>query len=130
MIFPKGSQTQLSEHFNTREWDCHCDCKTDTLVEPELIRKLEVIRSWLDKPIKITSGFRCPIQQQKLRDDGRHTAAQTSTHEEGRAADLWCDNMPGYELAEIAERAGFFSIGIAKTWIHVDLRPGVRRWVY
>lgn len=130
LTFPKDAHAQLSTHFNTDEFSCHCECKTPTLVDVELIRKLDRMRELLGKPLKITSGYRCSRQQQKLRDDGRHTAISVSTHERGMAADLFCANVTGYELAQIAEQAGFTSIGTAKTWIHVDTRGDLRRWTY
>jgi uncharacterized protein YcbK (DUF882 family) len=33
-------------------------------------------------------------------------------------------------LVQLAEQVGMGGIGIAKTFIHVDIGPGGRRWTY
>lgn len=95
-----------------------------------LVSLLEAMRTILGQPIPIHSGYRCAARQDLMRKTGFPTSVGTSPHEMGIAADIAIREMPGHELAVIAERAGFESIGIASNWIHVDTREGRRRWHY
>ena len=128
--YKKGLSVPVSDYFKSTEFDCTCPCLGDTLIDPVLTKRLDFMRRNIGKPIKITSGYRCAIKQQELRDDGRHTAAKVSTHEEGQAADVFVAGLTGFDLTDEALRAGFTSIGTAKTWAHVDIREGNRRWTY
>jgi uncharacterized protein YcbK (DUF882 family) len=81
-------------------------------------------------PLRITSAFRCKEHQASLRKSGILTAVGTSTHELGDAADILAIGKPiDVVLAEAPKH--FKAIGIAKTFIHVDLRDDKeRRWPY
>jgi len=84
-ILSKGRNKKLSEHFMQHEIDCKCqhkDC-TFTLVAQKTIDCLEAIRtSCGNKPIIITSGFRCMVH---CRDVG---SVRNSFHKKGLATDL------------------------------------------
>lgn len=132
--YKKGSNAQLSTHFNLREFDCKCTHCQETLIDPELINKLEVLRTNLgEKPIRINSGYRCHAYQNELRLRGYETASRTSEHELGRAADVaeTSHGIPGGTLEKAARLAGFKAVGVGGYWIHVDLREDKeRRWTY
>lgn len=50
----------LSEHFHSGEFVCHCGCGRGKPTQ-ELVDMLERFRKACgDKPIRITSGYRCP----------------------------------------------------------------------
>jgi uncharacterized protein YcbK (DUF882 family) len=129
----KGEVEKLSEHFSTQEFDCHCKYKT--CVEQKMakahIAKLEAMRSILNKPMGINSGFRCSKYQAYLRKAQVNTVvAEKSQHELGHASDPTC-KVPISDLVKAAEKAGFEAIGTAATFVHVDDRTGKkRRWKY
>lgn len=128
---PKRQGRSLSEHFNSDEFDCHCGCCTQTLIDTELVNKLEAMRTLIGKPIKINSGYRCAHRQEQLRQMGFETASGKSQHELGKAADIMCDGMTGAELDKIARSVGIKAVGVAHNWIHLDLRDDrERRWTY
>lgn len=129
---PKHCEALATKHFKFKEYDCPCDyanCNV-TIVDGELLEKVENLRSRIGRPIIITGGFRCAKHQEDLREKGFETAEGRSSHEDGKAADLYCASINGAELALAAEKVGFRNIGTAETWIHADVREGERRWTY
>lgn len=129
ITYKKDTNTQLSTHFNSSEFTCPCqDCKI-TLIDKDLVSHLEAMRTLLGSKLHITSGYRCQGYQDQLTLRGYETA-KNSQHVLGRAADITDGVTPGMELEDMARRAGFESVGVGKAWVHVDLRPGYRRWVY
>lgn len=79
-------------------------------------------------PIVITSGFRCKAHQEDLRQSGLETAVGTSSHERGIAADVTCLHLD--TLLQLADPL-FPAMGVAKSFVHVDLRKDKRRrWKY
>lgn len=131
-LYEKGSDEQLSTHFKAREFDCRCKSCDGTMISDVLVERLEKMRSLLGKPLRITSAYRCGKHQEEIRTSGIKTVAagRKSTHEEGMAADLFSEGTSGLALEIAARDAGFESVGVASTWIHVDIRPGYRRWSY
>jgi uncharacterized protein YcbK (DUF882 family) len=128
----KGTDVKLSDHFTTHEFACPCthpECQ-EQRISAALIDKLERLRAALGAAIRITSGYRCSRYQADLRARGFETAAGVSEHELGQAADLQCAAHSGPDLAVLAALL-FRAVGIAATWIHVDLRADkLRRWTY
>lgn len=109
----------MSEHFADREFFCPCSdlsCSGKRAPHPALPLKLEVIRQLYGKPLYVNSGVRCPRHNEKV------GGVPGSAHETGEAADLHCvlsgDRM---ELVRAAIKAGIRRIGIAKTFVHVDV---------
>lgn len=130
-LWDKSYDAELTPHFRSCEFVCHCrdqNCGLQMISE-ELVSRLERVRIKLAAPIVVTSAYRCSRQQERLRSMGFETAVGTSQHELGRAADLFTNDIQ--KLAEIVEEEGFPAIGMAKTFIHVDLRSDKkRRWTY
>ena len=120
----------LTEHFSRKEFACKCNCGADDISE-ELVEKLELVRFIYKKPMTITSGVRCEKHNASPAVQGR----KNSTHLKGWAADIavsGCfqrDQLAGYL------RMQFNRMGIAKTFIHVDVgdehgKPSPCLWVY
>lgn len=130
-LYKKKENRQLSQHFNSSEFDCPCTNCKHTLIDLTMIEQLEKMRDLLGTKLVVTSGFRCPEYQQELKLKGYETAAGVSQHELGRAADVTNGVALGLELEEAASKAGFLAIGRGKHWVHVDMRTGKeRRWSY
>ncbi|HPZ44442.1 MAG TPA: D-Ala-D-Ala carboxypeptidase family metallohydrolase [Bacillota bacterium] len=113
---------RLSENFAAKEFACRCCGKV--LVHPELVRKLQALRSAAGAPVVITSGYRCAGHNREC------GGAANSYHLFGMAADIWVGGMSTRQLAELAERAGFDGIGIypEQAFVHVDVRGYRARW--
>lgn len=128
--YKKGSDENLSLDFKVREFDCPCDHCEETLIDDDLVLKLQELREVLAFPIKITSGYRCEQHQEELREMGFETAHGKSQHELGKAADIKTGHHLGAELEEAARSVGFEAVGVGRSFIHVDLRPEHHSWTY
>ena len=93
----------------------------EVILNPFLVRKLQTLRSGLNRPVVITSGFRTLIHNRAV------NGAEHSYHLTGDASDIIVAGVSIKELAERAERIGFGGIGIYKNHLHVDVGPR-RRW--
>lgn len=124
----RGTILNLSPHFTSREFECPCGC-IDQKISVQLIDDLEVVRAQLyNKPITVTAGFRCHSYQLDLGKRGYETAKGISQHELGNAADIKGSDMTALEAAV---RRVFLAVGVAKSFIHVDLRDDKPRfWSY
>jgi uncharacterized protein YcbK (DUF882 family) len=129
IVFNRRDMTiPLSANFSTKEFLCSCGVCSPHRLDPDLIKRLQRVRDALNMSITVTSGFRCAKRQAQLRKGGLQTAAGTSTHEMGAAADITCSDMDALLVACEKE---FKSIGVANTFLHVDTRVDkVRRWKY
>ena len=106
----------IRTHFTDKELDCSCGC--EKTVAPELLVRLEALRALLDKPLSATSGARCETHNREI---GGKTH---SWHLKGLAVDISCtDSRLRLDIIGNASKLGFNGIGIAKTFIHLDLRP-------
>ena len=87
------------------------------------LEKLDQARGLAGIPFKITSGFRTEAYQDDLTRRGYKTAKKgTSPHLKGLAADISVkDSRQRYIVINSLLLAGFTRIGIADTFIHVDL---------
>lgn len=109
----------LTENFSADEFACRCpnqNClmKDGSRMDSGFIQALQIMRDVLKKPIKITSGLRCP-------DWNDHEGGKSdSSHLKGLAVDIEClDSRDRYQLVSLA-RSVFSRIGVAKTFIHID----------
>lgn len=123
----RGQGGQITAHFGRTEFECPCGCP-DQKIAVNLVAKLEEVRAALGEPIRVTSGYRCRAYQEDLARRGYETAKGISQHELGNAADITTDAMASLQ-ALVVKR--FKAVGVARTFIHVDLREDTtRRWFY
>lgn len=114
-------------NFSQKEFDCHCNLKTCqwTLVDTDLVLGLEKLREKREKPIHLTSGFRCLEHNHSI------GGKPGSTHTVGKAADIREDGVSGHDLAIAASTIETFAlggIGEYKSFAHVDVRGYKSRW--
>jgi len=110
----------VSEHFAASEFACpHCG---ETFVRPKLLDRLEHLRQSVHKPIRIVSGYRCPVHNRAV------GGARFSQHVYGAAADI----PAGIATLRTAVACGFTGVGTKGRWaIHLDVRDGnLVTWVY
>jgi uncharacterized protein YcbK (DUF882 family) len=113
----------IATHFNLSEFSCPC-CKR-VMLHPILLAKLVELRKILERPVYITSGYRCPKYNQKV------GGVVISYHLIGLAADIKVKDISLIDLLEICEEIGFGGIGFyeKKNFLHLDVRPTKRsRW--
>lgn len=129
MIYKYTDETQLSAHFNAREFRCKCGKTHDTEINPNLVTNLEKLyRALSCSKIVVTSGYRCPTHDKNVGGNG------TGQHTKGNAADVICYGQDGNiistkKVACKAQDIGFRGIGnIDSTYtaIHVDVRTGAK----
>ena len=58
ITFQRGDKTAIAKNFTKSEFECPCGCGQQS-VDTELAEKLQLIRDKVDRPLKITSGYRC-----------------------------------------------------------------------
>lgn len=111
----------LTAHFSEDEMKCPC-CGVCNM-NMKFMNELEDFRQMVDKPIRITSGYRCPRHNATI-----SGASPTSEHLKGNAADmLW--ETDKFMMLKMA-MALFQGIGIGKNYLHVDLGYKRRMWIY
>jgi len=112
-------------HFKPEEFTCPCGCgKCD--MEHRFIATLDALRTALDGPIIVSSGYRCYDHNLKV-------GTPNSAHTRGYAADiLVADSRMRMEMLRIAPR-WFPRMGIGASFVHLDTDPTLPQdvaWVY
>ena len=120
--YPKHSTEQLSANFQAREFDCTCSRCTETLIDEKLVKHLQKIRDYFQKPISPTA-YRCPAHNAEV-----PNAATKSRHTMGMAADFHIDGVPPIEIARYAESIGIKGIGLYDNFVHIDSRDKKSFW--
>jgi uncharacterized protein YcbK (DUF882 family) len=117
---------QLTDHFSLNEFECKCGCGANG-INADLVRKLESIRVLYDKPMCITSGLRCSFHNEGV------GGSDSSAHLTGEAVDVSCEtSVDRHRLINLFLKE-FNRVGIAKTFIHVDVSRTKAQdviWVY
>jgi zinc D-Ala-D-Ala carboxypeptidase len=116
-------------NFSAKEFACsHCG---ENKMQPEFMQKLQQLRKEYGKPMRITSGYRCPKHPIE--------AAKSSpgAHASGCAADIGAQGADAHEILAIALKAGFSGVGVQQKgtgrFLHLDTLQGSTRptvWSY
>lgn len=112
------------KHFKFEEFTCPCCGLMD--VDDRVLSYCQHIRETMKIPIFINSGFRCEKHNKEI--DGN----PNSLHLTGKAVDISTARMSGeqkFELVELGQMIFSGGLGIAQTFIHLDIGPS-RLWVY
>lgn len=125
----------LSQHFSSSEFRCHCRKCQMPAIAPELLQALEQLISDMTVPatgrvtVHITSGYRCPDHNRKV------GGAPNSQHCQGIAADIVVKTPSGNIIPPISVYSYFdhlfpnsHGLGLYKGWTHIDTRPNRARW--
>lgn len=132
-IHPKGKAIRLSKNFKSTEFDCHGKgCCTETPIDDELIEILQELRNHFGKPVKVNSGYRCPVHNGNV-----GGASKTSYHMKGMAADIKINGVHPMRIARyldnlnVSGRIGCYSYDDeGKGFVHIDTRGKKSRAVY
>ena len=107
-------------YFSLDEFQCPC-CQNVKL-HPDLLTGLNRLRLRLNRPIFISSGFRCPEENKRV------GGVPGSYHKFGMAADIKVLSVSPESLAIYAQSVGFNGIGTYKNFIHIDIRSEKYYW--
>ena len=124
----------ITRNFTTNEMACGCCGKSD--MDDEFMRVLQSIRDEMQRPLKITSGFRCEKHNSKVSSTGK-----TGPHTFAKAADILISGADAMRLFAVAQKHGVSGVVMsqrgdhAKRFVHLDIlspdegpRPTV--WTY
>jgi zinc D-Ala-D-Ala carboxypeptidase len=121
------------KYFNINEFDSPDAIGSGENMDKEFLSRLDQARSIADTPFKITSGFRSEAYNKSLLERG-YKASKDSSHLKGLAADIACtDSVSRYKIITALMKANLNRIGIADTFIHVDMdldKPANVVWTY
>ena len=115
---------KLTCNFSMSEFECNCGCKMPEDVKPNIIEladNLQVLRDFLNMPIKITNAFRCESKNKSV------NGVKNSQHLFGKAADLQVFQLSPNEVAdavsELMEKNLFKMGGLGRynSFTHVDI---------
>ena len=118
---------KLSANFTSAEFACKCGCGLSN-INPQLVQMLQNARNKAGIAFSITSGLRCPAHNKK------EGGLASSAHITGLAVDIAApDGLTRYKILNSLMSVGFKRIGIAKSFIHVDIdrtKPSPTIWIY
>ena len=119
------------KHFHPAEFACkgtNC-CGGANEIKPELVDMLDQVRGRLNKPMHVTSGYRCPVHDKVVGGAGPHVT--------GYAVDIAVSGYEAFAVLKLALAIGFTGIGVSQhgpsRFIHLDIVPGPTRpalWSY
>tara|TARA_Y100000034_G_C6767421_1_gene342177 strand:+ start:115 stop:582 length:468 start_codon:yes stop_codon:yes gene_type:complete len=130
-----------TDHFSDNELACRC-CKVATM-QPAFMESLERIRVEMNRPLKLSSAFRCSKHNQEVSSTGPN-GPHTDHGEGGQAVDVQISGADALRLVEVAKKYGMTGIGVkqngpaGKRFIHLDnlgisytkLTGGPRPWLW
>ncbi len=107
---------QLSENFNSKEFDSPDIPFSGNNVKRGLVVKLQMLRHLYKSSIHINSGVRSVEHNNKV------GGIANSEHLTGEAVDIKCDNsIMRHELLSLALIVGFTRVGIGKSYLHLGV---------
>ena len=122
---------QLTKDFQLHEFECKCGCQMPDLVFTEvkkLANQLQIIRSFIQRPIILTNAYRCPTHNKEV------GGVSDSQHLLGKAADIKVKELDPTELYSVIntliryEYVTEGGMGLYNTFVHYDIRGTYARW--
>lgn len=126
--YQKGQNEKLSNNFRTYEFDCKGqNCCSTTYIDEKLVEYLQQIRNHFNKPLTISSAYRCAIHNSRV------GGVSSSQHTYGSAADFSVEGVAPKEVAKYAESIGVLGIGLYESdkdgyFVHIDTRTTKSFW--
>ncbi len=103
----------------------HCG---EVKIDERVVLLVERLRNDLDKPLVITSAYRCPAWSKRV------GGVKNSAHVKGYALDVRCRNSKDrLNIVAILTKLGVERIGVHPRFIHFDVdpdKPSPRLWLY
>ena len=123
-----------TKNFSDAELRCKCGCGKNEM-DVDFLIKLQAVRDELDRPMTVTSGYRCPKHNIAI----SATKSATGPHTTGHAVDIQCSGKEAHSLIELALGYGMSGVGImqrgdhASRFLHLDdllEGAGPRPWIW
>jgi len=104
------------KYFSYNEFDSPDEEGSGRNMDYDLLNMIDKARELYGKPIVVTSGFRTESHNKKV------GGVSSSSHLKGLAIDVACvRSKDRFEMLTALIEAGFNRIGVASTFIHVDI---------
>ena len=104
------------KYFKINEFDSPDEPGSGNKMSDEIVHMLDAARKIYGKPMKINSGYRTISHNKKV------GGVSSSSHIKGLAADIACSNsVDRFKMLGALKQVGFKRIGVAGTFIHVDI---------
>lgn len=117
----------ITKNFSFIEFGCRCrTCSfaDGYQIDKGLVLALQEIRDFIGEPMVVTSGLRCYDHNKKV------NGVSDSYHKTGLAADIACTGSTArYKIVKKALTIGL-TVGINKSFIHIDKRPVPKLFLY
>ena len=112
------------KYFKISEFDCQETGHNK--MSPEFLNRIDELRAACGFPFVITSGYRAVTHSAEAAKE------KPGMHTEGIAADVSVTNgVQRRKIVAEAIKLGFKGIGVAKDFVHVDIREGQGiMWTY
>ncbi|QDP52204.1 MAG: putative peptidase M15 [Prokaryotic dsDNA virus sp.] len=110
----------ITKNFTTNEMMCHCGCGKSEM-DNDFMKMLQAIRDEMQRPLKISSGFRCEYHNNKISSTGKN-----GPHTKAKAVDILISGADAMRLFAIAQKYGVSGIGMnqrgehSKRFVHID----------
>ena len=108
----------MSNYFSHDEIKCKCGCEQAPM-DQEFMDKLNYLRSAYNKPMIVSSGYRCPNHPIEAKKE------KPGAHASGKAIDIAVSGADAVRLLYFALEFGFTGIGIQQKgsgrFIHLDI---------
>ena len=116
-IMDTDANEKVGQHFKVREFACK-DGSQVVFIDDYLVKILDILRTKIQKPVIITSGYRTPELNKNV------GGAAYSYHMRGMAADIRVNGMSAKEIANelnaiVPDECGII---VYKSWVHFDVR--------
>ena len=103
-------------YFKLEEFDSPDELGSGCNMSQEILNMLDATRKIYGKPMRITSGFRTKTHNKKV------GGVESSSHLKGLAADIACSESKNrFDMIKALLQVGFKRLGVAGTFIHVDI---------
>jgi uncharacterized protein YcbK (DUF882 family) len=104
------------KYFSYDEFDSPDELGSGKQMDQDLLVMIDKAREIYGKPIVVTSGFRTESHNEKV------GGVSSSSHLKGLAIDVACiRSKDRFEMLTALLEVGFNRIGVASTFIHVDV---------
>ena len=118
----------MMKYFKYYEFDSPDVDGSGQMMDSDILQMLDSAREIYGKPMVINSGFRTEEHNAKV------GGTENSSHLKGLAVDIKCTTSADrWDMIDSLIKAGFNRIGVAKTFIHVDIdesKPPFLIWTY
>jgi len=104
------------KYFEYEEFDSPDIQGSGQLMDTKLLNMIDEAREIYGKPIRVTSGYRTEAHNRKV------GGVDSSSHLKGLAIDVACVRSDDrFKILNALLEVGFNRIGVASTFIHVDI---------